>query len=142
MKITTTVYVFLGDYHPMISFARILENVTRHKTPSFGDYVILATEKDEMYDEKNINQFCMREYDTKILDVYETMATENLTDTQVYQRTIGSEQVSHCSSILVLAPTPENAEVYDTFVEKVWEQNQKFPVSIPKPPSHLGIQVS
>lgn len=105
----------------------ILKNVTRS---AFDDYVILAAEKDEMYNEKNFQQYCLREYDNKILEGHD----KNMTSLEVYNLTRESEQMSACSSILILAPTPENAEVYDDFVGKVWEQNQKFPIKIPLPP--------
>lgn len=127
----------MGDYHPLIGFATILENVTED---NFKDYVILAAEKDEMYDANQPYQYCLREYDTEVVVLHD----KNLTESEFHEKTIGSEEISACSSILVLAPTPQNADLYDNFVERVWKQNEEFPIKLPLPPKHLrkNIQVS
>lgn len=112
-----------------------LKNITKKQ---FEDYVILAAEKDEMYDENNLHQYCLREYDSKIIDIY----LKNLTSLEeISKETTGTEQMSACSAILILAPTPENADLYNDFVEKVWKQNKEFPIRIPDP-GDLKVQVS
>lgn len=86
-----------------------------------------------MYDANEPYQYCLREYDNAVVSLHD----QNLTESEYHEKTIGSQNISACSSILVLAPTPENAEVYDNFVERVWKQNEEFPIKLPLPSKHL-----
>lgn len=102
--------------------------------------MILAAEKDEMYDANQPYQYCLREYDNEVVALHD----QNLTTNEYHEKTIGSQEISACSSILVLAPTPQNAVLYDEFVERVWTQNEEFAIKLPLPPKNLrkNIQVS
>lgn len=88
----------------MVDFARIVQDKGLNEN---GDYVILAAEKDEVYDHRSYEKFCGR-------------VTDQVTE---------DSENKACRSLMILAP---NYPKYDEFAAQVLRRSHDKPFQVPE----------
>ena len=111
------VYVLLSEFYALVDFARVMQEKNLVDT---GDHIVIAVEKDEVYDPSKHLQYCRTN-----VDMSEVSGTE----------------LRACRSVLMLTPSAPTSENWSNFKSEVFARGKKQPFNIPEHP-YIKIDVS
>ncbi|KAL5019050.1 hypothetical protein ScPMuIL_004772 [Solemya velum] len=111
----TRIYVFLGDYHALVDFARYLHDIPNTNK---GEYVVIAVDE-RPYNKLGYKYFLKNPFESK---------------DQLTKKTIQAFQ-----SVLLLVPRAPGNPDWQNFLDNVRELNHQAPVNAPRRPHIPGL---